>query len=467
MPALAAASPLPLTILVLAWDEAAPAVRTLIKAAPGLAAAASIGPLLVLTPPASEVPPAPAAVPSDSLAPFPLLASPSLAASASTAPPARQPAAVAAPPETPPAASNSEASTAATRPAGWTAVRVVRLAYSEPNRVSQFANLTPAAFPAAPYLGATPPSALATAGLAIAEALPAVANSLVEFGATQFAAPKPQPATSPAPELYTTEEVLAPDPEADLLPGAGTQEIHPLTPAQPVSESAAFSATDEATAIQPTDSVALGLDEDAPVELVPAATPSPGPDDLPAFSPIGTAPATATSEAEFAEAGSQLADESLAGSAPETEPTAVASPPLPVMGHYPAPDLNTQVIRYARFAVPAALAEGPFTAIYAPAWPTWLAALELRQRTGCPLVLHLPALAAGREPADTAAGWPAEIQRQALRQADLVLTETYALARRLRRELGLAGTTVRVVPAADGSAVARALRRARRREVAR
>ncbi|WP_254244806.1 glycosyltransferase [Hymenobacter sp. BRD67] len=135
---------------------------------------------------------------------------------------------------------------------------------------------------------------------------------------------------------------------------------------------------------------------------------------------------------------------------PETPATAALAlatdePALPV---YPAllpaaqsfsdPDLNFQVIQYARFAVPVARAELGFDAIYAPAWPTWLAAQELRQRTGQPLVLHVASLAARPEESlDTATGWIAELQRQALRRANLILTETPALAERVRRELHL------------------------------
>lgn len=112
--------------------------------------------------------------------------------------------------------------------------------------------------------------------------------------------------------------------------------------------------------------------------------------------------------------------------------------------------------------MPLALAEPEFAAIYAPAWPTWLAAQELRQRTGQPLVLHVAALAAAdTETIDTAAGWVAELQRQALRRADLILAETPALAQRLRRELGLHYGMVLTIPAAEAGAVAQALREAR------
>jgi hypothetical protein len=155
-----------------------------------------------------------------------------------------------------------------------------------------------------------------------------------------------------------------------------------------------------------------------------------------------------------------------ASSSAQAEPT--AHPALrPPAGSFEAPNLNFQVIQYARFAVPVVLAESPFEVLYAPAWPTWLAAQELRQRTGKPLVLHVATLAAADdESVDTATGWVAELQRQALRRADLVLTETPALAYRLREELNLAATAVRAVPAADAVAIAHALQTARVRPTA-
>jgi hypothetical protein len=139
----------------------------------------------------------------------------------------------------------------------------------------------------------------------------------------------------------------------------------------------------------------------------------------------------------------------------------------PVPQHYPAPDLNFQVIQYARFAVPVALAESPFAVLYAPAWPTWLAAQELRQRTGRPLVLHVATLAAAEdESVETATGWIAELQRQALRRADLLIAETPALAQRLRRELALEASQVLAIPATEGAAIAQALRGAQVRPLA-
>jgi len=146
---------------------------------------------------------------------------------------------------------------------------------------------------------------------------------------------------------------------------------------------------------------------------------------------------------------------------PALHEAALGLPARPVAPQYSEPNLNFKIIQYARFAVPVALAEAPYAAIYAPAWPTWLAAQELRQRTGGPLVLHVATLP--DEPLAIATGWVAELQRQALRRADMVLAETPALAERLRHELDLFGATVHTVPAADAAAIAQALYLARPR----
>jgi hypothetical protein len=60
----------------------------------------------------------------------------------------------------------------------------------------------------------------------------------------------------------------------------------------------------------------------------------------------------------------------------------------------------------------------------------------------------------------------ADLQRQALLRADLILAETPDLAERLRHELGLPFARVLAVPAADAAGIARALHEARPRPVA-
>ncbi|NML66531.1 glycosyltransferase [Hymenobacter sp. RP-2-7] len=475
-----------LSVLVLAWDEAAPTVRAVVEAAP------TIGSLLVLLPPAlpepapaPPIPVAPAAkpTPAELANPAPALPptlpppTPALATATATAPappvPAPQPAL---PEATLPTPALGEPARAAAP-----GVRVVHVVASQPPATVRSGSFQ---VPAAPYLGATAPPAMP---------VPVATAEYPTQTLTTVSSLEPSP--TPAPELLqnsklvSSTSVVAEVETADSAATTSTTAPPQLTEAAaPATEAPPAGATAPA-APAPTEALGLPLAEAAfaaaeildpnPEEelqstsqqLPAAATPADSPR-LSDPAPVGTSPLlgpfgnrlpqfdTSAAPAPRTTVRAAVADD------PEDTPeerARVFAASVAAAQQYTAPDLNSQVIRYARLAVPLALAEGPYEVIYAPAWPTWLAALELRQRTLGPLVLHLPALAAGRQPADTAAGWPAELQRQVLRQADLVLVETYALARRLRRELGLGPATVRVVPTADAAAVARALRRARRR----
>ncbi|PJJ48085.1 glycosyltransferase [Hymenobacter chitinivorans] len=118
-------------------------------------------------------------------------------------------------------------------------------------------------------------------------------------------------------------------------------------------------------------------------------------------------------------------------------------------------DLNFRVIQYARFATPLAVSQ-PFGVVYAADWHAWLAGLEIRQLTGRPLVLHVQTLAADRDsPADR--GWILELERLALRRADLVLASTEALAQRLISFYNIPAARIRVVAADDTTALNDAL----------
>lgn len=118
-------------------------------------------------------------------------------------------------------------------------------------------------------------------------------------------------------------------------------------------------------------------------------------------------------------------------------------------------DLNFRVIQYARFATPMAVSQ-QFGVIYAAAWPAWLAALEIRQTTGRPLVLQVQSLAADRDsPADR--GWILELERLTLRRAELILANTEALAQRLTSFYSLPAARIRVVDASDTAAINDAL----------
>lgn len=299
-----------------------------------------------------------------------------------------------------------------------------------------------AATPAAPYTGSSVPgpdaaatpearnSAVAAAYLAgvgsPASALGALHGPELP-GSGPIQALEYLPMATPPSAYLLAELPAAPDAESDAMPATSTNEPV-LTPDASTTElsEAAASATD-------------GLTIDV--------------------SAVQTEPEYPAVPTEAAETTSLAAEIPLVP-APESVAPSTASPHAlhPAGQPFDAPDLNFQIIQYARRAVPQALAEQPFEVIYAPAWPTWLAAQELRQRTGQPLVLHLAQLAAADdELIDLAAGWVAEIQRQALHRADLILTETPALAQRLRHELALPAYRVRSVPAADAAAVAQAL----------
>jgi hypothetical protein len=466
MPLPTADLPAPIAVLMLAWDEAAPAVRTLVEAT--RASTPTVDSVLVMVPQA-EAPPAldehelvllasPEPEPSSLAQKTEAPASPAEISTPSTTAslgdevplPASPGALIAEQAELAPSQLlPNEAVAPSTLPApalAWAAVRVLRLgSYSLPQLASRAGQPLPAplwvgqaAIPSVPYQGATP-SAIAPA--------PSLSPAL-------------DPATAKLPALVE---------ELDTVP------LLPATALAPATQPGSLPGTLAPAASQyiPVEGISQGaLESDLPAsdadELAPVDTASPDllpPDEL---------------SQEPAQAGWAAALDSL------REPAAILPTPLappepapapstaevpaalrPVATDYTAPNLNFQVIQYARFAVPVALAEPSFTVIYAPAWPTWLAAQELRQRTGRPLVLHLASLAApAGESAETAAGWMAELQRQALHRADVVLAETSALAQRLYHELGLAADTVRVVPAADAAAIAQALHEAQVRPAA-
>ena len=469
MSPVAAASVAPLAVLILAWDEAAPAVRTLIEATQ--ASETTVDSVLMLVPHASE----PGILSAEEYLPLP---AEQLAAALATEGPATelpatetltteplettpeasapapavdlQPAAAPVPLASTPLASPTElpAATATLPPAApqWAAVRVLRLGAMPLSELAARAGQALPAptwmgvgtAPAAPYLGASPSLASQPAHAAFAApatspadapALPITTITATPLDALQPVAlaklPVAPPAYAPAQEPALASEVAA-----DALPAMPDQ-----------------LASFEATASLPLDETTL------PAEPSPAQ--AGWPEALAALQQPSALPAPP--------AASALPEEGTAAIDLGRVPAALH----PVAQHFSALNLNFQIIQYARFAVPVALAETPFEVVYAPAWPTWLAAQELRQRTKQPLVLHVASLAAAAgESLETATGWVPELQRQALRRADLVLAETAALAYRIRHDLGLAAASVRTVPAADAGALAQALRTAQRRSPA-
>ena len=92
--------------------------------------------------------------------------------------------------------------------------------------------------------------------------------------------------------------------------------------------------------------------------------------------------------------------------------------------------LAFRVIQYARFATQLLAGGTGFELILAAAWPCWLAATELRQRTGRPLVLLVEGLPSEQAPR-RAQGWLRALEQQALRQADLVLVPSETMGAHL------------------------------------
>ena len=442
----AAVSPNPIAVLVLAWDEATPAVRALVEATQ--ASAPPLDSLLVMVPQAD----APDGLSAEEYLPLTADLPVAAASESEVSTPATEPPAAPAAPGEPLSSPASPAKASPPAPPIWASVRVLRLGSLNPPAARLGQPLSApiwagaVAIPAAPYLGATPLAA--ESPILRQEEMPAGATLAPETGLGE-ALPAGLPAT---PATLAAEPQPTPSPVLPAVAALGVATAYP---------------TDDTIAQAPDLETDLALASTA--ELIDAEA---NEDDLPSAdtflldtenTPEPEAPATPRQATPPTEASVAMLPELPVVPAANSVHSALR----PAGQHYPAPDLNYQIIQYARLAVPQALAEPEFAAIYAPAWPTWLAAQELRQRTGQPLVLHVAALAAADgESVETAAGWIAELQRQALRRADLILAETPALAQRLRHELGLNYGDVLAIPAADADAVAQALRAAQPKPIA-
>ena len=132
--------------------------------------------------------------------------------------------------------------------------------------------------------------------------------------------------------------------------------------------------------------------------------------------------------------------------------TAAPTPRVPTLD-----GLNFRMIQYARQAAQLVRGRADFGVIYAPSWPAWLAALEIRNSSGRPLVLYAAGLAADL-PNPAERGWQLEMERMTMRRAQLILVPTEALHRRLKALYGSTIGEVRVVAAANETAVQQALR---------
>ncbi|MGY3088682.1 hypothetical protein ACVWYF_001722 [Hymenobacter sp. UYAg731] len=140
---------------------------------------------------------------------------------------------------------------------------------------------------------------------------------------------------------------------------------------------------------------------------------------------------------------------------PVPAPTA-ATPTIPAVLTPRLDGLNFRMIQYARQAAQLVRGRSDFGVIYAPSWPAWLAALEIRNSSGRPLVLYVASLALDL-PNPAEHGYQLEMERMAMRRARLVLVPDEALRRRLLALYEDAAGKVRVVAADDETAVQQAL----------
>ena len=283
-------------------------------------------------------------------------------------------------------------------------------------------------WPAGAGTGATP------AGVWRAPAAPYIGASVGAPSWHWLPGPFPPP---PGPGPESPASVVADAPASDQLlppttpslrppahPQAGDLNFDPDPELPTMQRPAAFSETvEEIGAAEASD---LFAPED---DLVPDAPLQPTPPAAPAPTPVSAAPNA------------------------RTAPLAMAAPAPP---GFTLAGLNGRMIRYARRAAQLMHGRTDFGVIYAPNWPAWLAALEIRDRSGRPLVLYAANLAADyAAPAER--GWLLEVERMALRRAHLILVPDADLSFRLRTRYGTAIGEVRVVSQHDEAAVQQAL----------
>ena len=174
---------------------------------------------------------------------------------------------------------------------------------------------------------------------------------------------------------------------------------------------------------------------------------------------IGAGEAADTSAPEddlVPDAPTAAAEASALGPVAPAPTSAAAQPAAPTVRSPRLDGLNFRMIQYARQAAQLVRGRSDFGVIYAPSWPAWLAALEIRNSSGRPLVLYVASLALDL-PNPAEHGYQLEMERMAMRRARLVLVPDDALHHRLLALYEDAAGKVRVVAATDDAAVQRVL----------
>ena len=292
--------------------------------------------------------------------------------------------------------------------------------------------------PAAPYAGAAEAAVAPVAAGAVARGAARVREA--------FPPPPPRPellpGTAPASGASAASGAVAETTDAGEIRTAAAAAVSPTAAA--ISGAAASALTSDVNPAIPLPldepvaepGAAEARDLDAPEDDLVA-------DDAPPAASAATGASTATAAA--ADADADAAADAAAVATPEPAATwAVRQPTLD--------GLNFRMIQYARQAAQLVAGRHDFDVIYAPNWPAWLAALEICNHSGQPLVLYVPALASNTAPA-AERGWLLGLERMTLRRASLVLVPDTEALRQLRARHAEALGEVRIVPATDETAV--------------
>jgi len=264
-------------------------------------------------------------------------------------------------------------------------------------------------------------------------------------GPGQAAAPTAAASAGAAPGLVAGEASAAAPIELPPLDGADAFASAETGPAEAADLSA--EATEEADVAVPDAAAGFPEQETTAETTAEATTETPAnATQTPVLPPQASAQAQSAAHATLVQGLAALRRPETAEAPPRPAPFALTD------------DLHYRLIQYARFTVPLVAAQPErFGLVYAADWPTWLAALELRYRCHCPLVLHVAALALD-EAAPAERGWLLELERYALRRAHTVLVPSEALRQRvLAGYPALLPDRVVVCNVADAEALAAAL----------
>ncbi|MBJ6110264.1 glycosyltransferase [Hymenobacter sp. BT523] len=283
------------------------------------------------------------------------------------------------------------------------------------------------------------------------------------------------PTGANAPQRVRWAAPAAPYVGASAPAGPSVQQpVAPLVPASSVREAAdlAQAALSRPSGFSPLAVPAQAEEATGPTATAPDLNEEAASDSEPTTARLAEALDEPQEEMGAAEAGdlaapednltleASAADVSAAEPAVENPAAALQIPAAPeaeLSARLPAADgLNFRMIQYARQAAQLVHGRTDFEVIYAPNWPAWLAAVEIRNRSRLPLVLYAGSLASDFGPHE--GGWLLEVERMALRRARLVLVPSEAVRQQLQQRHGAEASEVRVVPAADEAAVQAVLR---------